>query len=238
MEEQKQFSNLTPPDLVAYATEKDQATFYKHTYGHVAGGILAFIIIEAMMLQSEALVNFMLGLTEGYLWLVLLGGFMAVTWFAQSMANNAVSKPKQYAGYLLYIIAEALIFVPLLYYAIYFSGGLYMIQQAAIVTLALFIGLSAIVFVTRADFSILRGALTVGFFLAIGLIVAGMIFGFDLGLWFSVLMCALAGGAILYNTHSLKFQYAQDQYVPAALSLFASLMLLFWYVLRIFMSRD
>jgi len=225
-------------DVVANATSAEQATFYKHTYGHVAGGVLAFIIIETLMLQSDALVNFMLSFTQGYLWLAVLAGFMAVTWAAQKMANNAISKPKQYLGYLLYIIAEAIIFVPLIYIAINFSGGLYVLQQAGIVTLGLFAGLTAIVFFTKADFSILKGALTIGFFLAIGLIIAGMIFKFDLGLWFSVAMCALAGGAILYNTHTLKYEYSKDQYVPAALSLFASLMLLFWYILRIFMSRD
>lgn len=224
--------------LVAEATSVERANFYKHTYGHVAGGVLVFVLIESLLLKSETLVNFMLTLTQGYLWLILLAGFMGVTWVAQKMAYGSVSKSKQYLGYLLYIIAEAVIFVPLLFVAINYSGGLYVIKQAAVVTGGLFIGLSAIVFLTKADFSVLKGALTIGFFLAIGLIVAGMLFGFDLGLWFSVGMCALAGGAILYNTHQLKYEFGTQQYVAAALSLFASLMLLFWYILRIFMSRD
>jgi len=231
-------SDYTQLNVVANATSKEQATFYKHTYGHVAGGVLVFIILETLLLQSDTVVNFMLSLTQGYLWLALLAGFMGITWVAQNMANNSVTKEKQYLGYFLYILAEAIIFVPLIYIAINFSGGIYVLQQAGIVTLGLFAGLSAIVFLTKADFSFLKGALTVGFFIALGLIVAGLIFGFDLGLWFSVGMCVLAGGAILYNTHSLKYQYNKDQYVPAALSLFASLMLLFWYILRIFMSRD
>ena len=90
--------------------------------------------------------------------------------------------------------------------------------------------ISAIVFVTKKDFSFLRAGLTVGFFIAIGLIVAGMLFGFDLGLWFSVGMCVLAGGSILYQTSNLIHKYGTDDYIPAALGLFASLMLLFWYV--------
>ena len=218
--------------LVAEATDAERATFYKHTYGHVAGGVLVFVLIESLMLKSEPLVNFMLSLTQGYLWLALLAGFMGITWVAQKMAYGSVSKSKQYLGYFLYIIAEALIFVPMLYIALNY-GGTYVIKQAAVVTGGLFIGLSAIVFLTKADFSVLRGA-----FLAIGLVVAGILFGFDLGLWFSVGMCALAGGAILYNTHQLKYQFGTQQYVASALSLFASLMLLFWYILRIFMSRD
>ena len=223
--------------LVAEATSAERATFYKHTYGHVAGGVLVFVLIESLLLKSDALVNFMLSLTQGYLWLILLAGFMGVTWVAQKMAYGSVSKSQQYLGYLLYIIAEAFIFIPLLAVALNY-GGTFVIKQAAVVTGGLFIGLSAIVFLTKADFSILIGALTIGFFLALGLIIAGMLFGFDLGLWFSVGMCALAGGAILYNTHQLKYEFGTQQYVAAALSLFASLMLLFWYILRIFMSRD
>jgi FtsH-binding integral membrane protein len=94
-----------------------------------------------------------------------------------------------------------------------------------------------IVLVTKKDFSLLKAGLTVGFFIALGLILAGTLFGFNLGLWFSVGMCLLAGGSILYQTSNLVNKYSQDQYVAAALGLFASLMLLFWYILRIFMSR-
>jgi hypothetical protein len=48
----------------------------------------------------------------------------------------------------------------------------------------------------------------------------------------------LAAGSILYQTSNLVNKYSNDEYIPAALGLFASLMLLFWYVLSIFMSRD
>jgi len=64
-----------------------------------------------------------------------------------------------------------------------------------------------------------------------------MIFGFDLGLWFSVGMVILASVTILYQTSKLKDSYTTDQYVGASLQLFASIMLLFWYILRILMSR-
>lgn len=233
----EQYYQNSKMQTVSNATVEERANFYKHTYGHVAGGVLAFLVVESLMLQSEKLVQFMFSLTQGYLWLALLVGFMLVTSFAQRMANESMDRSKQYLGYFIFIVAEALIFVPMIAYVLYL-GNPEVLKQAALVTVALFAGLSTVVFVTKTDFSILRGVLTIGFFLAIGLIVAGMLFGFDLGLWFSVGMCALAAGSILYNTHQLKYQYATDQYVPAALSLFASLMLLFWYVLRIFMSRD
>ena len=116
--------------------------------------------------------------------------------------------------------------------------GVAILEQAAVLTLALFVGLSAVVFMTKKDFSFLRSALTIGFVIALGLIIAGTLFGFDLGLWFSVAMVALAAGSILYTTSNMVHKYEEDQYVAAALGLFASLMLLFWYILRIFLSRD
>lgn len=212
--------------------------FYKKTYTHVALGVLLFIIIETLFLRSEAITNFALSLTEGRMWLLMLGGFMLATSWAERMARDSHDKNKQYIGYLIYITAQAFIFIPMIYIAMSMAEGPAMIQQAAVLTLALFGGLSLTVFVTKKDFSFLRSALTIGFVIAMGLIVAGLLFGFDMGLWFSVGMVVLAAGSILYQTSNLVHQYSEDQYVSAALGLFASLMLLFWYILRIVMSRD
>lgn len=224
--------------LVAQATKQEQATFYKKTYLNLALGIVAFVVLETIFLRIDTLVEFMLSLIQGYLWLVLLGGFMGITFVAQKMAYNNVAKSKQYLGYFLYILAEALIFIPILYIAIVYTGSLALLTQAVVITGSLFLGLTFIVFSTKADFSFLRSILTIGFFLALGTIAAGLIFGFDLGLWFSVAMVVLASGSILYDTYQIKNNFATNQYVPAALSLFASLMLLFWYILRLLMSRN
>ncbi|WP_027138329.1 Bax inhibitor-1/YccA family protein [Gaetbulibacter saemankumensis] len=225
--------------MVAQLSEVDKVAFYKKTYSHVAGGVLVFVLLEYLLLQSETIVEFMLSMTEGYRWLIMLGGFMLVTNYAENMTLRTSDKNMQYLAYGLYILAEALIFVPIIYIAaFYMDSGPEILNQAAIVTLCLFTGLSAIVFVTKKDFSFLKAGLTIGFFIAIGLILAGTLFGFNLGLWFSVGMCVLAAGSILYQTSNLVNKYTSDDYIPAALGLFASLMLLFWYVLRIFMSRD
>lgn len=224
--------------IVAQATDRERSQFYRKTYVNLALGVLAFVGIEAVLLRIPPLVEFLLGMLSGYTWLLLLGSFMAVTWLAQSITYKSASKSKQYLGFLLYIVAEAVIFVPILYIAIAVSGGVGLINQAAILTGALFLGLTGVVFGSSINFSFLRSILTIGFFLALGLIVAGMLFGFDLGLWFSVGVVALASGSILYSTYQLKNEYATHQYIPAALSLFASLMLLFWYILRILMSRN
>ncbi|MDB0601019.1 Bax inhibitor-1/YccA family protein [Tenacibaculum maritimum] len=224
--------------LLSASTDAERVAFYKNTYTHVAGGVLLFVIFEYLLLQSTAIVEFALSMTQGFKWLLLLGGFMLVTNYAESTVLKTQDKSKQYAAYGVYILAEAFIFIPLIYIAMLYTGSADLLQQAAIVTLALFAGISSIVFITKKDFSFLKSALTVGFFIAIGLIIAGTLFGFSLGLWFSVGMCILAGGSILYQTSNLVNKYSTNDYIPAALGLFASLMLLFWYVLQLFLSRD
>lgn len=225
--------------LVSALSQDQRVVFYKKTYAHVAGGVLVFLVFEYLLLQSETIVNFALSMTEGYKWLIMLGGFMFITDYAEGMAFKSKDKTKQYLAFGIYVLAQAFIFVPMIYIAAFhIDSGAAILQQAAIVTLALFTGLTAVVFVTKKDFSFLKAGLTIGFFIALGLIVAGILFGFDLGLWFSMAMCLLAGGAILYQTSNLITKYSENEYIPAALGLFASLMLLFWYILKIFMSRE
>lgn len=232
-------NQLSEKVVVGHLSEVERAAFYRKTYAHVAGGVLVFILFEFLLLQSDTIVEFMLSMTEGYKWLLMLGGFMLATNYAEGMALRTSDKNMQYLAYAIYIFFEALIFVPMIYIAaFYMESGPEILNQAAILTLALFTGLSAVVLLTKKDFSFLKTGLTIGFFIAIGLIIAGTIFGFNLGLWFSVAMCLLAGGSILYQTSNLVNKYSVDEYIPASLGLFASLMLLFWYILRIFMSRD
>jgi hypothetical protein len=100
------------------------------------------------------------------------------------------------------------------------------------------VGLIATAMITRKDFSFLRGLMVWGFILAMVGIVASLIFGFELGTWFSVAMIGFAGAAVLYDTSNIMHHYPEDKYVAASMALFASIALMFWYVLRLFMSRD
>lgn len=217
-----------------------RATFITRTYMHLAVAIFAFIVFEILMFSSgwaDRIANFILG--RGISWLFVLGGFIVVSWLASGAAHTAKSKPVQYLALFGFVFAEALIFVPLLWYAktAYPDAGI--IESAAVVTLVGFTGLTAVVLLTRKDFSFLGGILRFGFIIALVLIVGGALFGFGLGIFFNVGMIALAGGAILYDTSKVLHHYPEDRYVGAALELFASMALLFWYVLRLFlMSRD
>jgi FtsH-binding integral membrane protein len=227
------------PAVISQLTDEARVAFYKQTYTHLALAVLLFILVETIFFQIPALLQFALSLTEGWLWLLMLGGFMVVTNYAEKMALTNHDKNKQYLALLLYVVAEAFIFIPLIFIAMMIAeeGGMEILNQAAILTLSLFSGLSAIVLLTKKDFSFMKSILAIGFFIALGLIVAGVLFGFNLGLWFSVGMVILASGSILYQTSNMIHKYSEDQYVAASLGLFASLMLLFWYILSI-LSRD
>ncbi len=221
--------------LVAHAKDVDKAEFYKKTYLHVALSILAFIGVETILLKTvpQEVIALMFG--GRYVWLLIIGVF----WLASILANKwslSQSRSTQYLGLGFYILLEAVIFLPLIYIAVLQAGGV-VIYQAAMLTIAMFAGISVVAFTSKRDFSFLRNIIIIGGFISLGLIVGGMIFGFNLGLWFSVGMVILASATILYQTSKLKDSYTTDQYVGASLQLFASIMLLFWYILRILMSR-
>lgn len=227
-----QSNTMTP---LAQVSDQERATFIKMTYMHLAMAVLGFIVVELIIFQSGLAQSIASALTGGYTWLIVLGVFMFVSYQAEKWAMSSTSQGKQYAGLGLYIIMEAIIFVPLLFMARYYAEGP-VIMQAAILTLALFLGLTAVVLTTGKDFSFLRNILMVGGFIALGLIVLSILFGFNLGLFFSFAMVALAAGSILYQTSNIVHKYHTGQHVAAALGLFASLMLLFWYILRIVMA--
>ena len=174
--------------------------------------------------------------SQKYVWLLIIGGF----WLASMLAEKwtmASSRSMQYAGLGFYVLLEAIIFLPMMYIALVYTGSGKVILQAGLITFMLFLGLTGVALTSKRDFSFLRSVLIIGGFISLGLIIAGMLFGFNLGLWFSVGMVFLAGASILYQTNQLKNVYTTEQYVGASLQLFSSVMLLFWYVLRILMSR-
>ncbi len=224
---------------VSHAQPDQRATFIRRTYGHLAGAIALFLGLEAYLITQTSLPEKMLQFISGsqFGWLMILGAFILCGWLARGLAAGSASQSMQYAGLTLYVIAEAIIFVPMIYIAAFYSSP-ELLPTAGVLTLLLFGGLTAVVFTTRKDFSFLGSILTIGGFIALGLIVCGAIFGFNLGLAFSAGMIFLAGGAILYDTSKVLHHYRTDQHVGAALELFASVALLFWYVLRLLMSLN
>jgi FtsH-binding integral membrane protein len=222
------------PIPVAQATTDVRSRFIVRTYNHLFGAIAIFTLIEIALFKSgwaKPIAEFMLSVH----WLFILGAFMIVGWFSSRAAATAKSLGSQYAALMAFVAAEAIIFVPLLYMADNYAPGA--LSSAAGTTILGVAGLTVVAFVTRKDFSFLRGILMWGFVVALVLIVASVAFGFQLGTWFSVAMIGFAGAAVLYDTSNVLHRYEEDRYVAAALQLFASIALMFYYVLMLFTSR-
>ena len=230
--------NTTYGHSAAQAEPSERASFIRKTYMHLALAIAAFIVLEFYLFNSglaQSIASTMLG--GSYSWLIVLGAFMGVSMLANWWANSQTSSVMQYMGLGLYVVAEAIIFVPLLFIVSNF-GGEGVIMKAGIVSLGLFLGITWVAFLTRTDFSFLGPILAIGGFVALGFIVVSIMFGFSLGSLFAFIMVAFAGTAILYNTSNVIHRYNTSQHVAASLSLFASVALMFWYILTIFSSDD
>ncbi len=234
---------------LAIASERsERAGFIRRTYGHLAVALLAFVAIETAIfgvlrpMMGPAFDQALFSMFRSQItWLFVMIAFIGVSYLAQYWAFNGGNPTLQYAGLGLYVVAEAVIFVPILYVAMYLipsePGHQFdLVGQAGILTLCLFAGLTAVVFFTGKDFSFLGPIISIAGFVALGVIICAMIFGFTLGLLFSLAMIVLAAGAILYDTSNIMHKFRTDQHVAASLSLFASVALLFYYVLLALMQ--
>ena len=222
----------------ALAAESERATFIQRTYLHLAGAIGLFVAIEAAiftLVPVETLDGVMQTLfRSNYGYLAVLLGFVGVSWLASSWANSGTSQSTQYLGLGLYVVAESVIFVPLLYIANKVAPMA--IPAAGVLTLVMFGGLTALVMITKSDLTSWGKYLWCFGLAAVGVVICAILFNFALGVWFSGLMVGLACAYILYDTSNVLHRYRTDQYVAASLALFASVALLFWYILRIMMS--
>jgi uncharacterized protein len=228
------------PVAVADLGEDSRATFLGRVYQHLAAAVVAFIVFETFLFTlgiAEKLYDLIAGSSAA--WFIVLGGFMIVNWIASSAAHDLDNPARQYGGLFGIAAAEALIFAPFLFYVfnVEGAGGSATVASAAVVTVIGFAGLTAVGLFTRRDLSFLRPLVMWAMVMALVVIVAALLFGLELGVWFSLAMIGVAGAAILYQTQAILRSYPETAYVGAAVQLFGSVMLLFWYVLRLFSSR-
>lgn len=227
----------SPSQPVAYQSELVRAEFLTKVYGHLAVALAVFLALEVALFLggfAESLYNALAGGRGA--WMLILGGFMIVNWIATKAAHNISNPQAQYAGLFAIAGAEAVIFAPFLYY-VFQTDGAGTVANAAFITAIGFGLLTAVGLFTRKDLSPLRPLLTWGGMVALLLVLGALVFGMNLGTWFSVGMIGLAGASILYQTQTIMKQYPEWAYVGAAVQLFGSVMLLFWYVLRLLSRR-
>ena len=234
------FQETYQPIPAVQAPEETRAQFVGNVYKHVAGALAAFIAFETLFFVTGIagfLEDFFFG-GGGARWILMLGGVMVVQAFASNAATDLQNPSRQYLGLFGSAFAQALIFAPYLSYAFSRENGESTVLQAAVVTGVMFAVLTAIGMFTRKDLSFLRPIVMWGFGIAFVAILGATILNFNLGLWFSLAMIALAGASILFQTQNIVRRYPIGSHVAASIAVFSSLMTMFWYVLRIFLSRD
>lgn len=227
------------PAPVADLDADTRGAFLIRVYQHLVAAVAAFIVFETLLFATGAAQGiYELVADSGGVWLLVLGAFMVVNWMATAAAHDLENPARQYGGLFGLAAAEALIFAPFLYYIFNVDGGgTVTVASAAVVTVLGFAGLTVVGLITRRDLSFLRPLVMWAGVMALVVIVAAVLFGLELGVWFSLAMIAMAGAAILYQTQAILRSYPETAHVGAAVQLFASVMLLFWYVLRLFSRR-
>ena len=229
------------PFIVADAPAADRAAFFRRTYGLVAAAFGAFAVTLFALFVSGIAETFMRSIAGVGTWGLL--GVMVLFWLgttaAQSLAFNRASRAAQYAGLGIYVVLQAIIFVPLIFYTAIVTKGNpgEILIPACLATGALVVALTAVVFMTNLDFSFLKVAIVIGSICALGIVVVSLFAGWSLGAWFSIAMIVLMATVILYQTNEIKHTMETDQHVAAAFVLFSSFVTLLFYVIRLFAGR-
>jgi uncharacterized protein len=222
---------------VAQLPTDARSRFIVRVYAHLLAAVMLFVAVEGALFATGAaasIYTFVAGTSAA--WLLLLGGVMIVSWFAGQAAHHVQDRGRQYVGLVGVVLAQAVIFAPFLY-AVFNTQGSSPVVNAVWITALGFAGLTLVAVSTSRNLGFLRPLVMWGFIVALVLIVASVVFGANLGTWFSVAMVALAGGSILYQTQAVVRDYPPEAHVGAAVALFSSVMTLFWYVLRILSRR-
>jgi len=223
---QENINHLAP---VAEGSVSDRSQFIWRVYAHVVGALLTFVAVEYYIITS-GIVNGLIAAMYGspmITFLLFIGSGMG----AQYIAHRAASQTLQYAALAAYVVVLAVIAAPAIYWAATKQPGV--IDSAAGVTVLGAVGLIATAMITRKDFSFLRGIVVWGFMLAFVGIGASILFGFELGNWFSLAMIGILGASILFKTSEIMRTYPLDRHVAASLDLFASIAIMFLYILRL-----
>lgn len=240
---------------VATVGVSDRVAFLRKTYGLLGVALIAFAAFTGGMMRFATVTSFEFSrwaLAGQLNWLLVIVLFMGVGYVAQRLAFSPSSRGLQLAGLGVFVIAESMLLQPILWVLIWRFGNHAMLRsgvllsgqagsilmQAVLITLTIFVGLTLTVFLTKKDFSFLRGVLTIGSFAVLGVILAAMLFGFSLGALFCGAVILLMAGYILYQTSMVMSYFPPSGYVAASLMLFSTIATLFWYVLQLLMSLN
>lgn len=227
-----------PSMPAALAAVEERAAFLQKTYSLLLAGILTFAAtlwaagsVEPVSTWAASLGQAIYASRFG--WLLYIGLFLGGGFAVHAVAEKSPINLFAFFGYAFLL---GLLLAPFILFVAQSSPDV--ISQAALITSVIFTGLTGWVFVSGKDFSFLRGALSIGCFALIAVGLAGWIFGFTLGLWFSMAIVVLMAGYVLYDTSKVLHHYPTNMYVSAAVVLLTDIVILFKHIVLLLMNRD
>ncbi|HEX8708050.1 MAG TPA: Bax inhibitor-1/YccA family protein [Pyrinomonadaceae bacterium] len=196
---------------------KVYALFFVATLFAIGGVLLGFAYPPVMIAALE------------HPWLMffaMLGGVMGATALRHKPGINLVAL----FGF---TTLTGVIISPLI--ALVYINNPASILQAGLLTVGIFGGLTAYVFISNKDFSFMRGLLVTGL---IVVVLAGLLNVLIVGssaLYFATAVAALLlfSGFVLYDTSNIIRRYPTNEYVAGALSLYLDAFNIFLALLRI-----
>lgn len=213
-------AEATVGDRIAFI-RKVYALFFAATLFAIGGVFLGFAFPPLMILAVEHPI---------IMFIVMIGGVMG----AQAVRHVPGVNLAALFGF---TTLTGVIISPVLY--VIGRTNPSSILQAGVMTVAIFGGLTAYVFISRRDFSFLRGMVTVGLVVVICAGLTNILFVGSLGLGFAISAAALLlfAGFVLYDTSNIIRRYPTNEYVAGALSLYLDAFNIFLALLRILNRR-
>jgi len=209
----------------AHATVAERMTFIRKVYALFFAATLFAIGGVALGMSLPPVLEF--AFEHPWIMLfVMLGGVMG----AQAVRHVPVVNLAALFGF---TTLTGVVISPLMYVVAQTNPA--SIWQAGLLTVGIFGGLTLYVFVSRKDFSFMRGMLFTGLIVLIIAGFANVLFVGSTALGFATAAAALLlfAGYVLYDTSNIIRHYPTNEYVAAALSLYLDAFNIFLALLRI-----
>ena len=238
MEDRNPYAELSAPPA-AFAAVTERAAFLKKVYGILLLGILGF----AATLWATANVPFandlamkLGGAIHGtkWGWALYIGLFLGGSMLVNTLAER---RPINVIAYAAWVVLLAFLISPIVLY-VNAERGSEVITEASTLTALVFGVLTLTVFWTSKDFSFLKGILMFAGLSLFAVGIAGAIFGFSVGLWFSAAVVIVMAGYVLYDTSTILHRLPTTMAMTGAILLFTDVVLLFKHILILLSRRD
>jgi len=233
---------------VAYTDTPTRLAFLRKVYTLFGGAMIVWAGTALLVMSNEALLKWTLGLFGGFIGLLI---FMAAAFFLLRLTAGRF--PLNLIGLGVFGVLEGFISAPLIFYALLraapegtafgdvLASGTGLLTQAFGLTAIVFGGLSAYALTTKRDFSFMRGALWIAFFLLLGIGLLSMLGigqGFVMGWGWSAAWVLLMSGFVLYDTQKIMKRFPANAAASAAATLLVDFVLLFQYILLLLSRRN